>query len=312
MKRNAMSMMTQQESGTMNRAANAGTSVRMCRAFVPGARLAGAVVAMAALAPAALGQMTLETQARSISVNGGPCGSQSLSAPGFAPFVQTVRVGSGAASQSTTLSSALITGTGGTSRPAGGPCTGITGSSSLNVTFSIAQPTNYIFQYGATLLAPVQISLTGPNTNIAFNIATMGTTPQTATGVFQPGVYTLSATANAGPQSGTLTPTGWSINLSASVPSGACCTGLTCTQATAAECTGRFVGAGAACNAVGNVTTPCCRADVDQSGTLSVQDIFTFLNAWFQRSVGIGNYNGDCCVSTQDIFDYLAAYFAGC
>jgi probable HAF family extracellular repeat protein len=59
---------------------------------------------------------------------------------------------------------------------------------------------------------------------------------------------------------------------------------------------------------------PCfhCRADFNGVGGLSVQDIFDFLAAYFAGDIARANFNNDCCISVQDIFDFLAAYFAGC
>jgi hypothetical protein len=65
---------------------------------------------------------------------------------------------------------------------------------------------------------------------------------------------------------------------------GACCTGAACLLRTPAQCTGtsRYLGAGAPCTPVGpGGPNPCCAADFDNSGGLSTQDIFSFLNAWF-------------------------------
>ncbi len=56
---------------------------------------------------------------------------------------------------------------------------------------------------------------------------------------------------------------------------------------------------------------PVCRADFNNSGTLSVQDIFDFLSAWFAVDPR-ADFNGANGVSVQDIFDFLAAWFAGC
>ncbi len=54
-----------------------------------------------------------------------------------------------------------------------------------------------------------------------------------------------------------------------------------------------------------------CPADTNDSGTLSVQDIFDFLGAWF--AVGPdADFNTDGVVSAQDIFDFLSSWFAGC
>ncbi len=54
-----------------------------------------------------------------------------------------------------------------------------------------------------------------------------------------------------------------------------------------------------------------CAADFNNSGNLTVQDIFDFLNAWFNSDprADFNNVNG---LNIQDIFDYLNAWFAGC
>lgn len=57
--------------------------------------------------------------------------------------------------------------------------------------------------------------------------------------------------------------------------------------------------------------TPACPADFNQSGSLTVQDIFDFLAAYFGGESG-ADFNGAGGITVQDIFDYLAAYFAGC
>lgn len=54
-----------------------------------------------------------------------------------------------------------------------------------------------------------------------------------------------------------------------------------------------------------------CPADFDASGSLSVQDIFDFLGAWF-ASDPRADFNTIGGVTTQDIFDFLNAWFAGC
>ena len=56
---------------------------------------------------------------------------------------------------------------------------------------------------------------------------------------------------------------------------------------------------------------PPCRADFDASGTLAVQDIFTFIAAWFADDLR-SDWNGVGGITQQDIFDYLAAWFVGC
>ena len=97
------------------------------------------------------------------------------------------------------------------------------------------------------------------------------------------------------------------------VPTGACCRGSTCAVTTAAACSGAntsFVAA-AACNTAGNTTTPCCYADFNQAGGITVQDIFDFLAEHFGGGIAADfNQSGDLTV--QDIFDFLAGYFTGC
>ncbi len=58
---------------------------------------------------------------------------------------------------------------------------------------------------------------------------------------------------------------------------------------------------------------PCnpCPADFNNSGTVTVQDIFDFLVAYFAGDVA-ADFNNSGTVTVQDIFDYLAAYFIGC
>ena len=58
-------------------------------------------------------------------------------------------------------------------------------------------------------------------------------------------------------------------------------------------------------------TLTVCPADFSCSGSLSVQDIFDFLAAYFGGDVR-ADFNTSGATSVQDIFDFLAAYFAGC
>ena len=69
-------------------------------------------------------------------------------------------------------------------------------------------------------------------------------------------------------------------------------------------------------NACGSVTSneatlTICPADINCSGDITVQDIFDFL-AFYFASDPRGDFNGVGGWSVQDIFDFLAAYFAGC
>jgi hypothetical protein len=102
-------------------------------------------------------------------------------------------------------------------------------------------------------------------------------------------------------------------NLCPAAATGACCAGSTCSLTTAAACVGsftEFAGIGTTCNLPGNQTTPCCKADYNQSGSITVQDIFDFLSGYFSGSP-LADINSAGGTTVQDIFDYLAAYFAG-
>lgn len=99
-------------------------------------------------------------------------------------------------------------------------------------------------------------------------------------------------------------------------PPSVCCRGTTCqTNVAQASCAGantQFVPMLADCNAVGNNTTPCCKADFNKTNGVSVQDIFDYLAAWF-GSDPIANIttNGVGIPSVQALFDYLGAWFGG-
>ena len=54
-----------------------------------------------------------------------------------------------------------------------------------------------------------------------------------------------------------------------------------------------------------------CAADINDSGALTVQDIFDFLALYFSGN-GRADINNSRDNTVQDIFDYLALYFAGC
>ncbi|MCC6320615.1 MAG: hypothetical protein IT438_04165 [Phycisphaerales bacterium] len=94
---------------------------------------------------------------------------------------------------------------------------------------------------------------------------------------------------------------------------GACCVGLNCSAQTAAACassSGQYRGDNVACGQPGNPVA-CCRANFNQVGGVSVQDIFDFLSAYFSGDLA-ADFNGAGGVSVQDIFDFLSAYFAAC
>ncbi len=54
-----------------------------------------------------------------------------------------------------------------------------------------------------------------------------------------------------------------------------------------------------------------CRADFNNIGGISAQDIFDFLSAWFSGSPS-ADFNGVNGLNAQDIFDFLSAWFTGC
>jgi hypothetical protein len=54
-----------------------------------------------------------------------------------------------------------------------------------------------------------------------------------------------------------------------------------------------------------------CPADFNLSGTVTPQDIFDFLNAWFAGDAR-ADFNHAGGISVQDIFDFLNAWFTGC
>jgi len=57
--------------------------------------------------------------------------------------------------------------------------------------------------------------------------------------------------------------------------------------------------------------TVVCAADFNGVGGLTVQDIFDFLAAYF-ANLPAADFNGVGGVTVQDIFDFLGAYFMGC
>ncbi len=68
---------------------------------------------------------------------------------------------------------------------------------------------------------------------------------------------------------------------------------------------------GVTSNPVSLSVTSACVADFNRSGTVSVQDIFDFLSAYF-LGLPAADINGANGVTVQDIFDFLGAYFTGC
>lgn len=54
-----------------------------------------------------------------------------------------------------------------------------------------------------------------------------------------------------------------------------------------------------------------CVADYNASGTITVQDIFDFLTAWFAADSSADS-NASATVTVQDVFDFLSVWFSGC
>ncbi len=128
------------------------------------------------------------------------------------------------------------------------------------------------------------------------------------------GTWTLSVSDNAGGDTGTIGGLDFvSVTVTPTCEfSGACCCGSSCSLTTAAACTGTnsvFSGSGTVCNVPGNISSPCCLADYNHAGGVSVQDIFDFLAGYFSGNP-CADINGGG-TSVQDIFDFLAAYFSG-
>ena len=104
---------------------------------------------------------------------------------------------------------------------------------------------------------------------------------------------------------------------------GTCCRGSTCnTTVAAAGCTSPGPGIGAAyavgglgnsCNTTGNSAAPCCHADFNKTAGVTVQDIFDYLAAWFAGSpyARFAGDGGGGSPTAQSIFDFLAAWFGG-
>lgn len=60
-----------------------------------------------------------------------------------------------------------------------------------------------------------------------------------------------------------------------------------------------------------NVADAICIADFNRDGTVSLQDLFDFISAYFEGRPA-ADVNGSSSVTLQDIFDFLSVWFAGC
>jgi hypothetical protein len=54
-----------------------------------------------------------------------------------------------------------------------------------------------------------------------------------------------------------------------------------------------------------------CRADFNRDGVVNSQDVFDFLGAFFEGAA-MADVNGDGATNSQDFFDFLADFFGGC
>ena len=108
--------------------------------------------------------------------------------------------------------------------------------------------------------------------------------------------------------------TGTSVAIAGLIPggqtTGACCAGTSCTITTSAGCAGTFQGAVSACGTISNPTT-CCPANYNGLNGVTVQDIFDFLAGFF-ASDPRADFDHIGGITVQDIFRFLAAWFAGC
>lgn len=62
---------------------------------------------------------------------------------------------------------------------------------------------------------------------------------------------------------------------------------------------------------LGTAAAGRCRGDFNQNGHITLQDLFDLLAAYFAGDHA-ADVNQSATLSVQDIFDFLAAYFAGC
>lgn len=56
---------------------------------------------------------------------------------------------------------------------------------------------------------------------------------------------------------------------------------------------------------------PLCAVDIDNSGAIDVNDIFSFISAWFASDPKT-DFNNSGATDVPDIFEFLSAWFAGC
>jgi hypothetical protein len=166
----------------------------------------------------------------------------------------------------------------------GGP--GSSGNSTItnrfSYTFQVNQSATYTLNglIGSQLPMVLSFHLTGPGVAINDDTSAGDVTYTNATGSLVPGSYTLTIEAG-----GTVSYVGPGGN-----------------------------GAGGGATPFTIVIAPAtntCTADFNNSGSLTVQDIFDFLSAWFSGDAR-ADFNGSGGITVQDIFDFLSAWFVGC
>lgn len=97
---------------------------------------------------------------------------------------------------------------------------------------------------------------------------------------------------------------------------GACCVadGAVCIPYTRAECEasgGVFAGTARPCQDVEGNPLGCCPANFDESGGVTIGDVFAFLDAWFVFDPS-ADTDGDGATTVLDIFAFLQSWYQGC
>lgn len=132
------------------------------------------------------------------------------------------------------------------------------------------------------------------------------------------------ALTDAGNCGGTFAAGGSCTPSPCAAPGGVCCRGATCTTTitSGAACTSSLIGSpmagaafptGAGCNSGAISNAPCCYADYNKVGGITINDIFDFLSDWFAGSpyANVGGDGSSGVLNVQNIFDFLNNWFAG-
>ncbi|MCC6322601.1 MAG: immunoglobulin domain-containing protein [Phycisphaerales bacterium] len=179
------------------------------------------------------------------------------------------------------------------------------------------------------ITGPVLIRVSQSGTGSPGNSATSGTGQLVIAGTDNPCTACCAADGSCTvttPGSCIGTELGAGTTCSPNMCPGACCCGSSCSITASSACAGlnqAFV-PGGVCTPY-STTVPCCRGNYNKSpdgpgapGGVSVQDIFDFLAGYFANDP-CANANDSAPgpmapngISVQDIFDFLAAYFGGC